>query len=42
MGVGAMPVVWTLVRAMLCVVLPLTAAVCVSEAVYERSRRLRK
>ena len=32
----------TLLRAALFVVLPITVLVCISEAAYERSRRLRK
>ena len=37
-----MPVLCTLFRAMLWVVLPLTAAVCVSEEVWRRRRELHK
>ena len=41
-GWGRMPVLCTLFRAMLWVVLPLTAAVCVSEEVWRRRRELHK
>ena len=41
-GWGRMPVLCTLLRAMLWVVLPLTAAVCVSEEIWRRRRELHK